>query len=183
MLNVDRTTAAVLGIALASMLCLSGCANSADVPAAKQPAQTEQQGGSQVPYESLLTIEDAKAISGYSEVTTDALGIRLGTSDYLVIFDNPKAREFLWLRVGKGEMFDEQKRVTDGAEVPVDIPGAEAYSWSGENIDSGIAIRMNGKTYLVSHKWGAENGKSVPRLTAEQLRQAADLVVQRLQGR
>lgn len=171
-----RVASAVLSLVLAGSVlgCAARQSETAPKPAGTSTAERA------VDYAKLLTVEDAARISGYPDVSEEDLGIRQGDSKYLVIYGSPEAREFLWLRAGKASMFDEQRKVTDGAEKDTSVKGLEAYTWSGENIDSGVALRKDGTTYLISSKWNAKTGTLQPLLTQDQLMQAAETVAGRL---
>lgn len=184
-----RLAVAMLAIALVLVVsAAAGCTKSGPAsPSATNGETTPGTGASRladkakiVDYEALLTQDDARAISGYADAVITHPDAMLGTSAYLAVFDSPQAREFLWLRVGDSAMFDEQRKVTAGAETDTRVGGLEAYTWSGQNIDSGVALRKGDKTYLITSKWSAKNGVLAPLLTQDQLMRAAQLVAGRL---
>jgi hypothetical protein len=178
MIHAKRTAVCLGVVLLVVAMVAAGCGQRTS--SATTGSSSSSSGGKAVDYAKLLTLDDAKSISGYADSTVADSAARLGSSKYLVIYDSPKVREFLWLRVGGSSMYDEQRKVAAGAEKSTKVRGVEAFTWNGENIDSGVAMRKDGTTYLITSDWNSVNGKIGPGLSDEQLMQAANLVAERL---
>jgi hypothetical protein len=180
-----RACVAALAILLVAA-SLAGCKSAGTA----SPSSGESTGGSatsgaatttKVDYATLLTVDDVKRITGTPDVTTMDPGMRGGDSPYYVLFTSPATPQFLSFRVGKPTFYDEQLKLLSAEATKITVGGNEAFSWDSATIDdSGIAVRMPDKsTYVVVSKWlhKTEPGKS--QLTMDQLKQVAELVVER----
>jgi hypothetical protein len=136
-----------------------------------------------IDYATLLTVDDVTRITGTQGVTIMDPGMRGGDSPYYVLFTSPTTPQFLSFRVGKPSFYDEQLKNLGAEATKITVGGNEAFSWDSATIDnSGISVRMPDKsTYVVVSKWlhKTEPGKS--QLTMDQLKQVAELVVERSQ--
>ena len=177
----------VVAVALAAA-ALTGCGNaggdstgggspSGGSGSAKQPASAPD-------FKALFTAEDAERISGHSDITEADLGIRQGSSEYLVIYTAKEFPEGLWLRVGAKGMFEEARTAYgQGKETAVDGLGDEAFAWDSKDSDAGVAFLKDGRTYIISTKYWVPDQTTMvmqPGATAEQLMDAAKTVNDRL---
>jgi len=188
-MNRSWTRAAwfVVLVALAAM-ALVGCGNtggdSTTGSSAGGGSSSAKQPASAPDFKALLTAEDAKRISGQSDITEADLGIRQGSSEYLVIYTAKKFPEGLWLRVGNKGMFEEARSAYgQGKETSVDGLGDKAFSWDSKDSDAGVAFLKDGRTYIISTEYWVPDQTTMvmqPGATAEQLMDAAKTVNDRL---
>ena len=125
-----------------------------------------------------------QADHGQPDITEADLGIRQGSSEYLVIYTAAKAPEVLWLRVGAKGMFEEARSAYgQGKETAVDGLGDEAFAWDSKDSDAGVAFLKDGRTYIISTKYWVPDQTTMvmePAANAEQLMDAAKTVNDRL---
>ncbi len=179
---------ALVVVAALAAAALTGCGNaggdSAGGRSAGSGSSTAKQTASAQDFKALLTAEDAKRITGQSDITEADLGIRQGSSEYLVIYTAAKAPEVLWLRVGAKGMFEEARSAYgQGQETTVDGLGDEAFAWDSKDTDAGVAFLKDGRTYIISTKYWVPDQTTMvmePAATAEQLMDAAKTVNDRL---
>jgi len=178
-----RLASLVLAVALAG-IALIGCAGAGTDTEQAGSTGSAEQSASTPDFQALLTAEDAKRITGQPDITEADLGIRQGSSEYLVIYTAAKAPEALWLRVGDEAMFEEARSAYgQGKETPVDGLGEKAFAWDSKDSDAGVAFVKDGRAYIISTKYWVPDQTTMvmqPAATAEQLLDAAKTVNDRL---
>jgi hypothetical protein len=136
-------------------------------------------------YKTLLTLEEAKQITGQTDLTEADPGIRQGDSEYLVIYTGAKFPEGLWLRVGKKGMFEEARSAYgQGKETKLDGLGDQAFLWDTKDDDAGVAFRKGARTYIISTTYWVPDQttmKMEPAATQQQLVDAAMTVAGKLE--
>jgi hypothetical protein len=136
-------------------------------------------------FKTLLTLEEAKQITGRTDLTEADVGIRQGDSEYLVIYTGVKFPDGLWLRVGGEGMFEEARSAYgQGKETKLDGLGEQAFLWDTKEQDAGVAFRAGGRTYIISTKYIVPDQttmKMEPAATQQQLMDAAMTVAGKLE--
>lgn len=161
---------------------LAGCSSDSSAPESSTGSASTASPPSPAKlaaYAKLLTIEDVKRISKVSDVTTMPPGSRQGDSPYYVLYTSPSKPQFLAFRVGKPEAFEEQRTLLVDRETTLTVSGREAISWSSSEFDNGIAVRMPDSTYMFSSRWVFTSPEGTPQLTMDQVKEFAELVVER----
>lgn len=177
--------AAVVTLAVAALAgCGAAGGDSADGSGPGGGSSSAEQPASAPDFKALLTAEDAARITGQPDITMADLGIRQGSSEYLVIYTAAKAPEALWLRVGAEGMFEEARSAYgQGQETAVEGLGEEAFAWDSQDSDAGVAFLKDRRTYIISTKYWVPDQTTMvmqPAATAEQLMDAAKTVSDRL---
>jgi hypothetical protein len=173
--------AAVLAAAVAAM-ALAACGGSSG--AASSSAQEDVGTAAAaspvaVDYSALLTQEDVRSITGIAQATPmpeSDWHQREGTSKYFAIYQSKDSPEALWIRVGNGGMFEEQRSASNMTPEAIDGLGDEAFWWDWTGMQKGIAVKVGDDAYLISTKFTWDK----PQLTDAQLMEVARTIVGRL---
>lgn len=189
-LKLSRMAALALVVAVAAT-ALAACGTGTTV-APKAPAggtggtgSTSGTAEKAAPdFKTLLTLDEAKEITGRTDLTEADVGIRQGNSEYLVIYTGTKFPEGLWLRVGKKGMFEEARSAYgQGNETTLDGLGEQAFLWDTKDDDAGVAFLKGARTYIISTKYIVPDQttmKMEPAATQQQLVDAALTVAGKL---
>jgi len=172
--------AAVVLLVLPAPLALVACGGSSGTYGSSGDAsEGAAPSAAAVDYASLLTQDDVRAITGHADATPmpeSDWNQREGTSEYFAIYQGKAWDEALWLRVGYGGMFEEQRGASDTSPETIEGLGDDAFWWEYTDTDRGIAVLAGDTTYIISTNFRWEK----PQVTDAQLMEVAQTIVGRL---
>ena len=172
----------VAGVLVALSLAGCGAASSSSTSSTESASTSPAAAVSpakRAAYEKLLSLDDVMRLTKISDATTMPPGSRAEDSLYYALYTSPAKPQFLAFRIGTTGAFDEQRTLLVDKETTLTVGGHEAISWSSGEFDRGIAVRVPGETYFFVSHWLFTTPEGAPSLTMDQLKQVADLVVQR----